>query len=152
MTGMFSLLHCYDQAMKENIKTWLERDIAQSSVERIAKVDSLVLFDYMLQKMTWVMDGLVVDRETMIRNIDVLYGIWASEDVKLLLCDMGFDTDEVYKFVQQCAFKAHDNQISFEDVLLDSKFPPDGDRLLKNVVDYEELSKCFDFKAKLKKP
>ncbi|XOU94626.1 MAG: lyase family protein [Candidatus Kerfeldbacteria bacterium] len=148
VTGMSSLLRCYDQAMKENIKTWLERDIAQSSVERIAMVDSLVLFDYMLQKMTWIMNNLVVDRENMIRNIDASYGIWASEDVKLMLCDMDFDTDEVYIFVQQCAFTALEDRVSFKTVLQTTVFPPANKQFI-DVVDLKKLDECFDYVSKL---
>lgn len=150
MSGMSSVLRGYALTMQENIKTWLERDIAHSSVERIVLPDATSLIDYMLLKMTWIMDNLVVHRDNMAKNIEEEGGTWASEEVKTLLCKKGFDTEKVYHFVQKCAFLAMEKGRSFCAVLLSSEFSDTG-QILNDLIDPTEIEACFDFKIVLKK-
>jgi adenylosuccinate lyase len=147
MCGMAILLRGYAAMGQEIIRTWLERDIAHSCVERIAFADATIVLDYMLQKMTWVMENLVVNRERMAQNIGRSYGCWASEQVKLLLCAKGIDPEAVYSYVQSCAFAAFKSRQQFHVVL--EKTPlPSGDPLWFAVSEAELLG-CFDFKKQL---
>src|SRR5213595_1515935 len=49
----------------ENVPLWHERDISHSSAERIVVPDSFLALDYMLDRFTWIMKGLVVHAERM---------------------------------------------------------------------------------------
>ena len=53
-------------------KTWLSgmSGISVTSVERIIGPDSTILLDFMLARMTKVMDGLVVYPENMMKNLE----------------------------------------------------------------------------------
>ena len=44
----------------ENVALWHERDISHSSAERIVIPDSFLALDYMLDRFTWLVEGLVV--------------------------------------------------------------------------------------------
>src|SRR5438874_5754631 len=56
----------------ENVALWHERDISHSSAERVAIPDAFLALDYMLDRFAWIVEGLVVYRERMERNL------WAS--------------------------------------------------------------------------
>src|SRR5262249_37228486 len=47
----------------ENVPLWHERDISQSSAERVVVPDAFLALDYMLDRFTWIVDGLVVHPE-----------------------------------------------------------------------------------------
>ncbi|MCS7140550.1 MAG: lyase family protein, partial [Nitrososphaerota archaeon] len=53
----------------ENIPTWHERDLTQSSAERFIIPEACILVDYMLNLMIWVLSHLEVDKEKMLENI-----------------------------------------------------------------------------------
>lgn len=150
MCGMAIMLRGYAAMGQELIRTWLERDIAHSCVERIAFPDATIILDYMLQKMTRIISGMIINRKQMVRNINRSRGCWASEKVKLLLCNKGFDTEKVYSFVQACAFKAFEQRRPFRAVLLKTSFP--GKRkTLGELISRQEINACFDFKTSLKR-
>jgi len=156
--GMPRALRGYAHAAMENIATPLERDISQSSVERIILPDSTILISYMLQLMTKVISGMEVQRDRMAKGIKRTFGCWASEQVKTVLCDQlctpnsVYTPDDVYYFVQACAFQAMDQEQDLKYVLEQSQFPQPGVGvpLLRGLIASGSLDPCFDFKAPLK--
>jgi adenylosuccinate lyase len=148
LCGMAIMLRGYAAMGQELIRTWLERDIAHSCVERIAFADATIILDYMLQKMNWIVENLIVHRSEMAQGIQRSLGCWASEHVKLLLCRKGIDPEDVYLFIQGCAFNAFDEHRLFRDVLWESVVPSIG-KTLSEVIEAAELDSCFDFKQQL---
>ena len=69
ISGMSRLLRANAQAAFENISLWHERDISHSSVERVILPDSAIALDYMLQKLTPIIDGLLVYPKNMIASL-----------------------------------------------------------------------------------
>ncbi len=148
MCGMAIILRGYATMGQELIRTWLERDIAHSSVERVAFPDATCILDYMLQKTEWVINGLVVNREQMVKNINASGGVWASEEIKTVLCNKGIDPDEVYEILQKASFEAMDRGKSFGSAL-DYEVISSKKCFIKDVLIEEDLIKIFDFKRKL---
>ena len=56
----------------ENQPLWHERDISHSSAERVVLVDSTTLCDYLLDRFAWVVEGMQVYPERMLRNLEAL--------------------------------------------------------------------------------
>src|SRR5207244_10918260 len=54
----------------ENVALWHERDISHSSAERVVVPDAFLAVDYMLDRFTWLVEGLVVRPERMQSNLD----------------------------------------------------------------------------------
>jgi adenylosuccinate lyase len=69
----------------ENIALWHERDISHSSAERVVLPDSSIGLDYLLQKTTSLVDGLVVYPERMIENLNATRGLIFSGQLLLAL-------------------------------------------------------------------
>ena len=61
ITGLSRLLRAYAGAGLENVALWHERDISHSSVERVTLPDACLVLDFALDRMTRLVDGLVVD-------------------------------------------------------------------------------------------
>ena len=73
----------------ENVVLWHERDISQSSAERIVVPDAFLALDYMLDRFIWIVDGLVVYPERMLRNLAASHGLVFSHGLLLALVDAG---------------------------------------------------------------
>lgn len=144
ISGQAIALRGYASMGQELIRTWLERDIAHSSVERIALADATTLLDYMLDKMAWIIEGLVVHRDRMWSNIGITHGCWASEEAKALLEGKGYAPNDIYAFLQECAFAATNEGRQFRDVLTTTTFKP-IEGLISSIVTEAELDDCFAF-------
>ncbi len=104
-------------ASLENVALWHERDISNSSPERITLPDSCLLLDYMLDMFTWIMDGLQVYPERMRENIEMTQGLVFSQRVMLALIDKGLSRQEAYGIVQRNAMQAWKERRSFRQLL-----------------------------------
>jgi len=103
----------------ENVALWHERDISHSSAERVIFPDSTMLLDYMLNKFTAVIDGLLVYPDNMLSNLIKTRGLIFSQRVLLSLMETGLARSEAYDLVQRCAMRVWQENIDFQDALLD---------------------------------
>ena len=85
----------------ENVPLWHERDISQSSAERIVIPDSFLALDYMLDRFAWIVEGLVVHPERMLRNLESSHGLVFSHRLLLALVEAGSARDDAYRLVQR---------------------------------------------------
>ena len=101
----------------ENVPLWHERDISQSSAERIVIPDSFLAFDYMLDRFAWIVDGLVVYPERMRRNLESSHGLVFSHRLLLALVDAGLARDDAYRLVQRHAMRAWEEETDFAELV-----------------------------------
>jgi len=101
----------------ENVALWHERDISHSSAERVVIPDAFLALDYMLDRFTWLMDGLVVRPERMRRNLESSHYLFFSQRVLLALVESGLARDEAYRLVQRSAMRAWDEELDFRDLV-----------------------------------
>ena len=113
MAGCARVLRGNAMVGLEDIALWHERDISHSSAERIVLPDSCILLDYMLQKWTRLIDGLVVDTERMRSNLDASHRLVFSEAMLLALIDKGMTREDAYRVVQQSAMEAWHEGVDF---------------------------------------
>jgi adenylosuccinate lyase len=101
----------------ENVPLWHERDISQSSAERIAIPDAFLALDYMLDRFCWIVEGLVVYPERMRRNLDASHGLVFSHRLLLALVESGLQRDEAYRRVQGHAMRAWEEETDFRELV-----------------------------------
>lgn len=101
----------------ENIPTWHERDLTNSSVERVILPEASILTDYILRQFVAIVRGLTVNPENMRRNLERTQGVVFSGRVLLALVKKGWSREEAYKLVQQCAFEAIQKERPFKAIL-----------------------------------
>jgi adenylosuccinate lyase len=116
----------------ENVALWHERDISHSSAERVVLPDAFQAVDYMLDRFTWLMEGLVVRAERMRENLDASHRLYFSQRLLLALVEAGLSRDEAYRFVQRHAMRAWDEGLDFPELVR-------GDSELAGRVDLETV-------------
>jgi len=108
LTGLARLVRSYAVAALENMALWHERDISHSSVERVIAPDATIVLDFMLTRLTGVIEGLEVRPEAMMQNLERLGGAVCSEQVLLALVRRGVRRDDAYRLVQRHALAGDD--------------------------------------------
>jgi adenylosuccinate lyase len=101
----------------ENVALWHERDISHSSAERVVLPDAFLAVDYMLDRFTWLIEGLVVREERMRRNLEASHWLFFSQRVLLALVEAGAERDEAYRLVQRNAMRAWDEELDFRELV-----------------------------------
>ncbi len=117
IAGLVRVLRANAHAALENVALWHERDITHSSVERIIIPDSCILLDYMLAKMTNIIEKLLVYPENMQRNIDCTNGLVFSQNVLLALTKKGMKREDAYRIVQSNAMEVWKTRKNFKTML-----------------------------------
>jgi adenylosuccinate lyase len=97
----------------ENVALWHERDISHSSAERVVLPDSSIGLDYILQKATSLIDGLVVYPERMLENLNATRGLIFSGQLLLALTNKGVSRETAYEWVQRNAMRVWDEGLDF---------------------------------------
>jgi len=105
----------------ENVPTWHERDLTQTSAERFVIPEACILVDYMLYLMTNILSGLYVDEERMRRNIDLTQGRAMSEAVMIALVKKGMNRQEAHEHLRKLAIKSETQKQPFKKVLQEDK-------------------------------
>ena len=101
----------------ENVPLWHERDISHSSAERVVIPDAFLALDYMLDRFTWIVEGLVVYPERMQRNLWASHGLFFSHRLLLALVESGLGRNEAYQLVQRNAMRAWDEERDFPELV-----------------------------------
>ncbi|HPE46153.1 MAG TPA: adenylosuccinate lyase, partial [Deltaproteobacteria bacterium] len=137
ITGLARLLRGYCVSAIENVALWHERDISHSSVERVIGPDATTVLDFMLVRLTGIIDGLVVFPENIRKNLDLTGGLWHSQNVLLALVEKGVARDTAYAWVQRNALKVWEKNADFKALLK-------KDRDIVKVLGTKEIDDLFD--------
>lgn len=125
-------------AAMENVALWHERDITHSSVERIILPDSTILVDYMLRKLTNVIEKLLVYPDAMLANLNKTEGLIYSQRLLLAIVDKGVARDTAYIWVQRNAMAKWEQGKSFKEGIL-------GDPDVRQYLSEDEINTIFDY-------
>jgi adenylosuccinate lyase len=106
--GLSRLLRSNAHAMVESIATWHERDLTNSSLERVIFPDTCQLADFMLNRMATILKGLQVFPEKMQQNLRLMGDLVFSEHLMVELVRAGMSRADAYKVAQRNAAKAWD--------------------------------------------
>ena len=122
----------------DNIVLWHERDISHSSVERIIFPDTTILINYMLNRFINTIENLNINKEHMLKNINLYGGIVFSQKVLLKLTGKGLSREDAYKLVQKNAHKNFGVENgNFKESLL-------NDKDILNILSKDEIIECFN--------
>jgi adenylosuccinate lyase len=105
----------------ENMVTWHERDLTQSSAERFTIPESCILIDYMLCLMTNIVTNLRIDEEAMQRNLELTQGRCMAEAVMTKLVRKGMNRQEAHELLRKLAILSEAEKQPFKSVLLKNK-------------------------------
>ncbi|MEM1658789.1 MAG: adenylosuccinate lyase [Candidatus Jordarchaeales archaeon] len=114
-----------------------ERDLTNSSAERIILPESFILLDYILSEMIQILKGLEFNYENIERNLNLTGGLIMSENVMLNLVKKGLGRQEAHEILRTLAIKCVKEKIPFKRAILEHE-------VLKNLVTEEELEEWLN--------
>lgn len=138
LTGLARIVRSAVVPALENVALWHERDISHSSVERMIAPDATVTLNFALNRLTSMIENLLVYPENMKRNLDRLKGLVFSQRVLLTLIeDAGISREDAYRIVQTNAMRVWKENIDFLELL---KTDPE----VQGKISDEKLESIFD--------
>jgi len=141
--GLARVVRANAQAALENVALWHERDISHSSVDRVILPDSTILADYMLARMTTIIDGMRVFPERMRRNLDSTHGLVFSGQLLQDLVEAGAAREDAYKWVQGNAMKAWESEGDFQAMVA-------ADERIAGQLGADGIARVFDLHRQLR--
>ncbi|HCC32912.1 MAG TPA: adenylosuccinate lyase [Clostridiales bacterium] len=142
MAGLARVVRGYAGAALENALLWHERDISNSSAERIVLPDATAIVDYMVHRFTAVVEGMRVYPQRMLENLEATGGLIYSQPLLLALVTSGMSREDAYAWVQAHAGEAGVGGRSFRERV---EADPDIARRLGP----EGLAAAFDWRRQL---
>ena len=142
VTGLARVVRGNLIPMLESMATWHERDLTNSSVERIVLPDTTTLVDWMLVKFADILDTLLVYPENMQRNLEQMGGLVFSEQIMLSLIATGLSREEAYTVAQRNAAKAWAGE-SFRSAV-------ESDPTVQERLTAQDIEHAFDMQYHLK--
>ena len=106
----------------ENVVTWHERDLTQSSAERFIFPEACILTDYLLELMTSIVANLRVDEQRMLKNISLTQGRAMSEAVMIALTKKGISRQEAHELLRKLTIRSQVEKRPFKQVLMEDEF------------------------------
>lgn len=105
----------------ETIALEHERDISNSSVERITIPEGFILTDYILRQMIRIIEGLEFNYENIKRNLGYTLGLCMTEKIMIELVKKNIGRQEAHEALRQASMKAWSEKRSLEDVILSER-------------------------------
>lgn len=155
ITGLCRMIRSYAIPAMENVALWHERDISHSSVERFILPDAFITTDFMLHRLTSLLQNLVVYPKNMLKNLNLTGGLIFSQRILLELPKKGLSREESYAIVQRNAMKVWEALQEGKEALNakgESLFLQYllKDEELKSKMDSASICECFSYDYYLK--
>lgn len=155
ITGLCRMIRSYAIPAMENVALWHERDISHSSVERFILPDSFITTDFMLTRLSSLLENLIVYPKNMLKNLNLTGGLVFSQRVLLELPKKGLSREESYKIVQRNAMKVWEalgrgeNAINERGESLFLQYLLEDSELVA-LVGEQCIKECFEYEYYLK--
>lgn len=137
VTGLARVIRGHIVTAYEDVSLWHERDISHSSAERVILADTTIALDYILHRMTNILENLTVFPENMKRNMQATHGLIFSQHVMLELVSKGLSREEAYDLVQPLTAKSWDEQRDFRELV-------ETNEIIQQHLTSEEIATAFD--------
>ena len=135
ISGLARIVRSYVNTSLENMVLWNERDISNSSVERIILPDAFHLISFMTSELNSIISNLIINYEQINKNLTNAKNKSMSQKLLSHLVTKGIDRDTAYRKLQDGIFQ----DLSFNDLKEDLekefeiKFPDLESQESKNV-------------------
>jgi adenylosuccinate lyase len=135
--GLARIVRSLTMPALEDMVTWHERDLTQSSAERFILPESNILLDYLLKLMCDITANLRVDSERMLQNLSLTQGRAMSESVMMTLAKKGVNRQEAHEHLRQLTIKSAVEKKPFKQTLQE-------DKLVSSTLSEKEIDAALD--------
>jgi len=133
ISGLSRIIRGYSISSLENMVLWNERDISNSSVERVIIPDSFNIACFMTTELTSIIKHMVINYEQINKNLENAKNKSISQKVLSELVNNGINRDKAYRSIQNLIFENN----SAEELMksIEEEFDVD----LSNVANSENI-------------
>ena len=135
--GVARIIKSYVNAALDNNPLWHERDLTNSSCERIMFPESCILTDYILNLTIKLMSNLVFYDENIERNLNLTNGLIMAERLMAELTRAGMGKQTAYGIVRKNAIKANKEKLLLGELILE-------DEEVQKYLTEEDVEKIMD--------
>jgi len=135
--GISRVIRSHTIPALENNPLWHERDLTNSSCERIIFPESCLLTDYILVLSLKLFDNLVFYDENIERNLNITHGLIMAERVMAELTRRGAGRQTAYALVRNCAVEANQKGFGFEELI-------SADDEIRKYLSLEDIKEIMD--------
>ncbi len=121
----------------ENVTTWHERDLTQSSAERFLLPEACILTDYLLSLMNGILANLRVDEARMLANLGLTQGRCMSESVMMALARKGVNRQEAHELLRKLTIVSEVEKKPFREILI-------ADPIVHKTLSCEEIDDALN--------
>ncbi|MDH7593374.1 MAG: adenylosuccinate lyase [Methanomicrobiales archaeon] len=132
ISGLARIVRAAVEPALLNNTLWDERDLTNSSPERILFPEASILADHLLATMTRVLHGLVIRKGKVKANLGLLGGINMAEAVMIELTGRGMNRQDAHERIRCASMQAYEEGLPLIEVL-------SRDRELMKHISREEL-------------
>jgi adenylosuccinate lyase len=123
--------------LEDNALIEHERDLTNSSVERILLPENFILLDYMLTQFISIMKGIEINEANVKKNLDLTKGAIMSEEIMVELVKLGTSRQDAHEVLRQVAIRCRDEGISYRQGI-------ETDLRTKGKISARDLDRMFD--------
>ncbi len=135
--GLARIVRSLELPALEDMVTWHERDLTQSSTERFVLPESSILLDYILSLMVNIVANLRVDSQRMQANLSITEGRSMSESVMITLVKKGANRQETHELLRQLTIKSAVEKKPFKQTLME-------DPIVSSKLSTKEIEAALD--------
>ena len=143
LTGLSRMVRSYVAPALENIALWHERDISHSSVERNIGPDANITLDFALNRLSDILDKMIIYPKKMIQNINLTKGLIFSQEIMLELTKSGLSREKSYKILQSYSKKCFSENTNLFDLISKDKF-------IMSKISKSKLNSIFNYSSHFK--
>jgi adenylosuccinate lyase len=137
ISSLARILRSFSSISQENISLWHERDLSNSANERFTIPMAVILLDEMIDSMIKVIEGLNVNRQKILENINKTRGRIFAEFILEALVKKGIPRMTAYDKIQRSAFETLASDKDFKEAVMQDPF-------IGANLDKKELKMIFD--------
>jgi len=104
--GLARIIRSSIEPALQNNTLWDERDLTNSSCERVLFPEASILTDHCLRLMATVLENLVINRAAIRRNLGFLHGINMAESVMIELTKKGMARQDAHERIRMASMQA----------------------------------------------
>ncbi|MCK4269031.1 MAG: adenylosuccinate lyase [Methanogenium sp.] len=119
--GLARIVRAMVEPALQNNTLWDERDLTNSSCERVTFPEASILTDHILSVMIKVIEGVRIRPENVRRNLMMLHGVNMAESVMIELTKIGMDRQDAHETVRVASMKALEENRPLSEVI--SEYP-----------------------------
>jgi len=135
--GLARIVRSMVEVALQNNVLWEERDLTNSSAERVMFVDAFVLLDHILTQAIRVFSGIRAYPENMRRNLELMKGVNMAEAVMIALAKKGVGRQRAHEMLRRCSMKVYETGRHFKEILME-------DEEIRRYLSEEEISELMN--------